>query len=185
MLLFRVEIVVESLGGLLHFDAERSKAENATRIFVSQCSTSIAPTVFQLPERVIGHVVEAIGANDIGHVLPGLLSSIVSHIGVGAISLDQNVKDFLMAKLASQMEGSVTSMRPEVDIDRVISSQHFDQVEIAMFRRPMESRVSGRKVFGLGQSWVIPKHLGQDMVVTFGSCNHPLFDGLIEGVERG
>ena len=36
----------------------------------------------------------------------------------------------------------------------------------------------------LGQSWIIPEHFHESMVVTFGSGNHPLFDSLVKGADR-
>ena len=55
------------------------------------------------------------------HVLSRLLSSIVTQVRISSISLDQDVKDFLMIKLTCQMQRSVASMRTNVGVGPVLS----------------------------------------------------------------
>ena len=59
------------------------------------------------------------------------------------------------------MQWRVTSMRFHIDINLVLASQEFNQVEVSMFGCPVQSGVSSDEIFGLGKPWVITEHLDQ------------------------
>ena len=61
--------------------------------------------------------------------------------------------------------------------------QRPDCVCMAVECCPMERSVAGGKVFGLGQSWIIPEHFHKGVVVSFSCSYHPLLDSLIKSAD--